>query len=159
MGQVTPWRYSSTGNESTERATGSSLVSLLPFPLPLSLSLSLSGYSLRSPLNASTCSSIFTWLPTTQTCEKFLSHIYMLTRSPATTTKPSGGRSECHLGRFYDWIGWCEKQGSRGRGWTEGVTVSSRLQGIGECFLPCAGGCRLSGMYSVLVRSLASCRD
>lgn len=36
--------------------------------------------------------------------------------------------------------------------------IEAVVEGIGECFLPLLGS-RLSGMYSVLVRSLASCRD
>lgn len=129
MGQVTPWRYSSTGNESTERATGRSLLVSLPH----------SGSPLRSSSNASNSSSIFTRVVAVR--NEFLPHVYVHTIPRDHRQNQVVDETSCHLGRFYDWM--CESSGKEvvrkvdGRG--GGGTVSSRLQGIGECFLPCWG--------------------
>lgn len=69
--------------------------------------------------------------------------------------------ASCRLGRFYDsTIGVrVRARKSRGGGRTEGGHGIEPSAGYRGMFLALLRGCRLSGMYSVLVRSLASCRD
>lgn len=148
MGQVTPWRYSSTGNESTERATGRypwSRFLFDPPPRPPNASNLLfdihSRYSLHETgfFHESTCRHNPLRLPPDLVVDG----------------------ASCHLGRFYDsTIGVrVRARKSRGGG-ADGrgarYRAVCRVSGNVSCL---AGGCRLSGMYSVLVRSLASCRD
>lgn len=81
MGQVTPWRYSSTGNESTERATGRSLFVSLPH----------FGYPLRSSRIHRTC---LQYSPGCSLREANFFHMSVHAQSRATIARPSGGRSE-----------------------------------------------------------------
>lgn len=106
MGQVTPWRYSSTGNESTERATGRyPLVSLPLRPPPNASNLLFdihSRYSLHETgfFHESTCRHNPLRLPPDLVVDG----------------------ASCHLGRFHDsTIGVrVRARKSRGGGRTEG---------------------------------------
>lgn len=143
MGQVTLWRYSSTGNESTERATGRSLLVSLPH----------FGYPLRSSRIHRTCLQYS--LGCSPLYEANFFHMSVHAQSRATIARPSGGRSELPPWTILRLDG-VRVRARKSWGWWDGIEPSAGYRGM---FLALLGGCRLSGMYSVLVRSLASCRD
>lgn len=142
MGQVTPWRYSSTGNESIERATGR----LAPRFLPSTSS--------STPTERFDLSSI-------HSLGLFAARYEFLPRAPGTIScdheTHCGGRSESPprtIPRLDESSG--KEVATAGGRKGEEYRAVCRVSGNVSCL---AGGCRLSGMYSVLVRSLASCRD
>lgn len=118
MGQVTPWRYSSTGNESTERATGrypwSRFLFDPPPPRPPNASNLLfdihSRYSLHETgfFHESTCRHNPLRLPPDLVVDG----------------------ASCHLGRFYDSTIGVRVRARKSRGGGHGIEPSAGYRGM-----------------------------